>query len=75
MGTLAGNKPAWGDDWGYNRASNRNFGDLVEAVPRQREDAADRAESPEPSNVSALLFCATFWLLLTVAAVLWWAGT
>ncbi len=68
MGTLAGDKPAWGDDWGYDRAGRRYLGDASEILPSREE-----GEQKElPPDLSALLLCVVFWLLIGAAVVLWW---
>ena len=66
--TLAGGRPAWGEDWGYDRAGHRYFGDASEVLPSREE--GERKESAP--NLSALLFCVVFWLLIGAAIVLSW---
>lgn len=68
MGTLAGDKPAWGDDWGYDRAGRHYYGDASEILPSQEEGERQKLAP----DLSALLFCFPFWLLIGVAAVAWW---
>ena len=68
MGTLAGGRPAWGEDWGYDRAGHHYFGDASEILPSREE--GERQESAP--NLSALLICVVFRLLIGTAIVLWW---
>lgn len=74
MGTLAGNKATWGEDWGYGHAGYRHYGGTAGMAPNQEENEASLAESPDSSQglMSGLLVCALFWLLMGAAAVAWW---
>ena len=75
MGTFAGDKPAWGDDWGYDRVGRHFYGDIADIVPSTREGAEDRDEATDaPGDLPRLLVCTVFWLLLIVDTVLSWAG-
>jgi hypothetical protein len=68
MGTLAGNKPAWGDDWGYDRTGHHYLGDATEILATREEGAQQEL----PPDWPALLLCVVFWLLIGSAVVLWW---
>lgn len=68
MGTLAGDRPAWGEDWGYDRSDHHYFGDASEILPSREEG---KLEESAP-NLSALFFCVAFWLLIGTAIVLSW---
>ncbi len=68
MGAIAGDQPAWGDDWGYDRGGRHYFGEASEILPSREEE--ERQEPP--SDLSALLFCVVFWLLIGAAVVLRW---
>ena len=75
MGTLAGDKPAWGEDWGYDRPGRQYCGDIADIAPRSREGAEGRDVSTDaPGDLPRLLVCTVFWILLIAGAVLWWAG-
>lgn len=66
MGTLAGDKPAWGEEWGYGRSSYRYFGETLESTP-DREGHS----TPHPANdISGLLFSVVFWVLLGAAIIM-----
>ncbi len=68
MGTLAGDKPAWGDNWGYDRDGRHYLGDASEILPSRGESEQQELAS----DLSALLVCVVFWLLIGAAVVLWW---
>ncbi len=68
MGTLAGDKPAWGNDWGYDRAGRHYLGDATEILATREEGEQQQL----PSDSSALFFCVAFWLLIGTAIVLSW---
>ena len=71
MRILAGNEPACGEDWGYERSDRHYYGDIADVMPSSHEGADNHDESPNPpENLSALLVCTVFWLLLIVGAVL-----
>ncbi len=75
MGTLAGDRPAWGEDWGYDRPGRHNYGDIAGVAPSTGKSAEHRDESTDsPDDLSGLLVCTVFWLLLIVSAVSWLAG-
>ena len=74
MGTLAGNKTIWGEEWGYDRASYDHFVGVDDRLPNREESEAGPVESPDSSRglMSGLLLCALFWLLIGLAVVAWW---
>lgn len=75
MGILAGDKPAWGEDWGYDRSDHHYCGDIAGVMSSSHEGAVNRDEFRDPpDDLSRLLVCTVFWLLLIVSTVLWWTG-
>ena len=75
MGTLAGNMPAWGEDWGYKRGDSCCSGDATEMSPARRRDENTVEDAQAPShNFSALLFCIAFWILIALATFPGWMG-
>lgn len=72
METLAGDKLAWGEEWGYGRDWRHYYRDVTDIVPSSREGADDRNEYTDPGDLAAPLFCTVFSLLLIVSGALWW---